>query len=83
MTLHPFVGAWPLLQFHNLFYTVGRVPWASDQPVARPLPTHRTTQTHNKHTQTSMPFSGIQTRDPSVRASDLRRRGHCDRLLKY
>jgi hypothetical protein len=27
-----------------------------DQPVARPLPTHRTTQTQNKHTQTSMPL---------------------------
>jgi hypothetical protein len=26
-------------------YTVGRTPWTGDQPVARPLPTHRTTQT--------------------------------------
>jgi hypothetical protein len=25
-----------------------------DQPIARPLPTHRTTQTQNKRTQTSM-----------------------------
>jgi hypothetical protein len=25
-----------------------------DQPVARPLPTHRTTQTQNKRTQTPM-----------------------------
>jgi hypothetical protein len=29
-------------------YTVGRIPWTSDQPVARPLPTHRATQTQNK-----------------------------------
>jgi hypothetical protein len=27
--------------------TVGRTPWTGDQPVARPLPTHRTTQTQN------------------------------------
>jgi hypothetical protein len=26
-------------------YAVGRAPWTGDQPVARPLPTHRTTQT--------------------------------------
>jgi hypothetical protein len=35
--------------------TVGRTPWTNDQPVARPLPTHRTTQTQNKRTRTSMP----------------------------
>jgi hypothetical protein len=28
----------------------GMTPWAGDQPVARPLPTHRTTQTQNKRT---------------------------------
>jgi hypothetical protein len=37
----PSVGPWPLLRFRNLFYTDGRTPWTSDQPVARPLPTHR------------------------------------------
>jgi hypothetical protein len=42
------------LQFINL-YTVGRTPWTGVQAVARPLPTHRTTQTQNKRTQTSMP----------------------------
>jgi hypothetical protein len=31
-----------------------------DQPIARPLPTHRTTQTHNKRTQTSMPPVGFE-----------------------
>jgi hypothetical protein len=48
MALQPFVGPWPLIQFRNLFYTDDRTPWTSDQPVARPLPTHRTTQTQNK-----------------------------------
>jgi hypothetical protein len=55
MALQPFVGTWPLLQFRNLFYTDGRTPWTSDQPVARPLPSHRTTQTENKRRDTSMP----------------------------
>jgi hypothetical protein len=26
MALQPFVGPWPLLQYRNLFYTVGRTP---------------------------------------------------------
>jgi hypothetical protein len=50
MALRPFVGPWPLLQLRNLFYTDGRTPWTSDQPVARPLPTLRATQTQNKRT---------------------------------
>jgi hypothetical protein len=50
MALQPFVRPWSLLQFRNLFYTDGRPPWTSDQPVTRPLPTHRTTQTQNKLT---------------------------------
>jgi hypothetical protein len=35
-------GPWPLSKFLNL-YRVGRSPWTGDQPVARPLPAHRTT----------------------------------------
>jgi hypothetical protein len=46
MALQPFVGPWPLLQYRNHFYTDGRTPWTSDQP----LPTHRTSQTRNKRT---------------------------------
>jgi hypothetical protein len=38
-----------------ILYTVGRTPWMGDQPVARPVPTHRTTKTQNKRPQTSMP----------------------------
>jgi hypothetical protein len=44
---------WSLFQFLNL-YAVSRTPWTGDQPVARPLTTHRSTQTQNKRTQTSM-----------------------------
>jgi hypothetical protein len=38
-----------------ILYTVGRAPWTREQPVARPLTTHRTTQTQNKRKHTSMP----------------------------
>jgi hypothetical protein len=45
--------------FHNQ-YTVGRTPWTGGQPIARPLPTHRTTQLQNKNTHTSMPRMGFE-----------------------
>jgi hypothetical protein len=54
VALQIFFGTWPLFQFLNL-YTVGRTPWTGDRSVARPLPTHRTIQTQNKRTHTSMP----------------------------
>jgi hypothetical protein len=65
-----------------ILYTVSRTPWTGDQPVARPLPTHRT-QTQNKRTQYTHPcLRWDSTHDPSVRASIdsacLRPRGHCD-----
>jgi hypothetical protein len=69
-------------QFLNL-RTVGRTPWTGDQPVAKLLPTHSTTQTHT-HIHAS---SGIQTHDRSVRASEdsscLRPRHHCDRPSEF
>jgi hypothetical protein len=39
-------------------------PWTRDQPVARPLPIHRTTQTRNKRTETSMPRVGCEPTTP-------------------
>jgi hypothetical protein len=42
---------WALASFFSsliIFYTDGSTPWTSDKSVARPLPTHRTTQTQNK-----------------------------------
>jgi hypothetical protein len=61
--------------------TVGRIPWTEDKPVARPLPTHRTVQTQNKHTQIHV-SSGIRTYDPSVWVGEdrscLRARDHYD-----
>jgi hypothetical protein len=46
-------------------YTVGRTPWTEDQPVARPLPTHRKTQIQNKPTQTFMPRIGFESTIPA------------------
>jgi hypothetical protein len=55
LAIQPLVGPWPLFSF-LILYTVGRTPWTGDQPAARSLPIHRTTQTQNKRTQTSMPL---------------------------
>jgi hypothetical protein len=81
MALQSFVGPWPLFSF-LILYTVSRTPWTGDQSVARPLPTHRTTQTEKTHTGIHA-VSGIRTYDPSVRASEdsscFGPRGHRDR----
>jgi hypothetical protein len=47
-----------------IFYTVGKPPWTADQPVARPLPVHRTEQTQNKRIYTSTPRVGFATTIP-------------------
>jgi hypothetical protein len=59
----------PLLDFGRffsflIFYTVGSTPWTGDQPVARPLPAHRTAQTQNKRTQKYMPQVGFEPTIP-------------------
>jgi hypothetical protein len=69
MVLQPFVGPWPFLHFCNLYYTDGWTPWTSDQPVARPLPTPRTTQTQNKRTH-RYPWDGVRTHDHSIWAGE-------------
>jgi hypothetical protein len=70
MALQHFIGPWPLLQFldpiHSRYDSLD-----GDQPVARPLFTHRTTQTQNKRTQYRHPcLEWDSTHDPSVRASE-------------
>jgi hypothetical protein len=61
MALQPFAGSWPLFQFFIFFYTGDRITWTGDRPVARPLAAHRTAQTQNKRTQTSMSQAGFET----------------------
>jgi hypothetical protein len=61
----------PLLDLGRFFsflilYTVGWTPCAGDQHVARPLPTHSSTQTQNKRTQTSMPLVGFEPTIPAL-----------------
>jgi hypothetical protein len=86
MALQPFVGNTPVLQFRNLYYTVGRTPWRGDQPVASSLPTHGTKKTQNNAHRNVHDWSGIRIHDPRVQASEdnscLRPRGHCDRPPK-
>jgi hypothetical protein len=59
-------GPWPLFQFFNL-YTVGRTPCKGNQPVARPLSTHRKTQTQNKRTEISMSRVGFEYTIPVLK----------------
>jgi hypothetical protein len=60
---NPLLGLGRFFSF-LILYTVGRTPGMGDQPAARPLPTHRTTQTHNISTQTSMPWVGFEPTIP-------------------
>jgi hypothetical protein len=41
----PLLGPGLFFSFVIFFYTVGRTPWTSDQPVLRPLPTYDDTNT--------------------------------------
>jgi hypothetical protein len=59
----PFLSLYRIFSF-LILYTVGRTIWTGDQPVARPLPTQRTTQTQNRCTQTSMPRVGFECTTP-------------------
>jgi hypothetical protein len=40
------------MKVDRILYTISKTLWTVDQPVARPLPTHRTAQTQNKRIQT-------------------------------
>jgi hypothetical protein len=53
-----------------IFYAVGRTPCTGDRPVARPLPTHKTTQTYNTHAQTSMPQVEFEPTIPAFEETD-------------
>jgi hypothetical protein len=59
------VLCWTLADFSvSWSCKVGRTHWMRDHPVARPLPTHRTTQTYSKYTQTSIPWVGFEPTIP-------------------
>jgi hypothetical protein len=70
MAPQPFVGPWPLFQFLN--HKQGTTPLTEDQPVARPLPTHRIkAQTQNKRRQTSMPRAGFECTTPAFERTKI------------
>jgi hypothetical protein len=75
------------LFFSSLIYTqsVGLLGRGISPSQGQSLPTHRTTQTQNKHTDIHA-SSGTRTHDPSVRVGEggwcPRPRGHCDRIGK-
>jgi hypothetical protein len=60
----PLLSLGLIFSFLNL-YTVGRSPSTRDQRDVRPLPTHKTTQTQNKSTETSMPRVGFEPTIPA------------------
>jgi hypothetical protein len=85
-----FGSAVPSLDLDRFFsflilYTIGRTSWTGDQPVTRPMPTHRWTQTQNKRTQYRHPClerdSYPRAQRSSERRSCLRPCSHCDRPL--
>jgi hypothetical protein len=61
--LYSACGPSPLFQLLDL-YTVDRPPWTGDESVTIPLPTHRTTQTQKRRTQTSMLWLGLEPTSP-------------------
>jgi hypothetical protein len=80
LALQP-LWALPSFQSPDLF-TIGGIPWTSDQLIIRPLPKHRTVQTQIKHIYTPNihALSGIRTHDHSVRTSE---ESSCLRPLRY
>jgi hypothetical protein len=81
MYIHSFIHQWlhgpllgPALFFsfvHFFTKTVGGTPWTSDQPIARPLSTHRMTQIQNKriHRYSCLEWD---SNPPSQRSSERR-----------
>jgi hypothetical protein len=66
MAVQPLGTLAAFFKFTNL-YTVGVTPWTNYQPIARLLPTYRTTQTKNKRTQTSVPGVGLELTIPVLK----------------
>jgi hypothetical protein len=91
MVVLPFVWLWPIFS-SLILYTVGRTPWTGDQPVARPLPIHKTTETQNEHERDSIPRSQCmserrqfmpQTALPLWSAVSLKKKLKIDHELRF
>jgi hypothetical protein len=66
----PLLGPGLFFSLVMFFYTDGRTPWTEDQPVTRPLHTHRTRQTQNECTQISAPRVGFEPTIPVFERSE-------------
>jgi hypothetical protein len=71
LSLHSSADPWLDLGRYFSLYTVGRTTWTEDQPVARSISTHRTTQTQNKRTQISMPRVGFERMTPLLELAKI------------
>jgi hypothetical protein len=70
--IHPLMAYSPFLTTGRFFRfvilnMVDGTRWTSDQLVARPLPTRRTTQTQNKRREISMPWAGFEPATPVLK----------------
>jgi hypothetical protein len=72
ISLIPYSYVVEVFHFSLDLYTIDKTPWTGDQPVAKPLPKCRTTQTQNKRTHITniRALSEIRTHDHGVRASE-------------
>jgi hypothetical protein len=73
MAVPPFVGPWPLLQFHKLFFcftqTIGLLGREIRPSQGRYLHTGQQKHRIKAHSDIHA-FSGIRTHDPSIRVSE-------------
>jgi hypothetical protein len=70
LALQPFLGSWPLLQFHNLFYTDDRLLIRLISP-SQGRYLHTEKHKHRINTYTDIhALSRFRTHDTSVRASE-------------
>jgi hypothetical protein len=84
MDLQPFVGPWPLFQFHNLLHT--RYDALDGGSAHRKTSTCTQDSTNTEQTHTDIhASSGIRLHDPNGSAGEdssrLRPCGHCDLLF--
>jgi hypothetical protein len=81
------VRPWLVFWFIDTIYTVSINHWMKDQPLAKPLPANRNTQTQNKLTQTFMPQVVFEPTIPVIECAKdslcLRPCSHCIRQFSH
>jgi hypothetical protein len=80
MALQLFVQPWLIFQFLDILHRL-RTPWTGDEPVRRPLHTHRKTQRQNKCTQTFIPRTGFEPTIPVFERAKVVHALDCEETL--